>query len=111
MIAMDGHLVLADFGLAWRLEERGEFPMTCVGTPEYSAPEVLQEKPYGMEVDLWSFGVILFEMLARQVSNCCQRDLTAHLNLTPIVTIRRLSEHSEERPKMDGMPDRTCRLR
>lgn len=67
MIAMDGHLVLADFGLAWRLEERGEFPMSCVGTPEYSAPEVLQEKPYGMEVDLWSFGIILYEMLGHRL--------------------------------------------
>jgi serine/threonine protein kinase len=81
MIAMDGHLVLADFGLAWRLEERGDFPMSCVGTPEYSAPEVLQERPYGMEVDLWSFGVILYEMLARQVSNYSWRDLAAHINL------------------------------
>ena len=110
MIAMDGHLVLADFGLAWQLEGRGEFPMSCVGTPEYSAPEVLQEKPYGMEVDLWSFGVILYEMLGHRVSNYYWRDSGAHLNLKMIVTLRRASEPSEEGPKMDGMPDRTCSL-
>ncbi|KAI0301913.1 kinase-like domain-containing protein [Multifurca ochricompacta] len=67
MIAMDGHLVLADFGLAWRLEEGSGFPASCVGTPEYCAPEVLLRKPYGLEADLWSFGVILYEMLGRQL--------------------------------------------
>jgi len=67
MIAMDGHLVLADFGLAWRLDEHDELPKNRAGTPEYCAPEVLQEKSYAMEVDLWSFGVILYEMLGRQL--------------------------------------------
>jgi len=67
MIAMDGHLVLADFGLAWRLEPGCDSPASRVGTPEYCAPEVLLRKPYKLEADLWSFGVVLYEMLSRQL--------------------------------------------
>jgi len=68
MVVMDGHLVLTDFGLAWRLEPGCDRPASRVGTPEYCAPEVLLGKPYGLEVYLWSFGVILHEMLNHQLS-------------------------------------------
>jgi len=74
MIAMDGHLVLADFGLAWQLEPGCDPPASRVGTPEYCAPEVLLGKPYSLEVDLWSFGIILYEMLSRQVSTTLNPD-------------------------------------
>jgi serine/threonine protein kinase len=86
-MAMDGHLVLADFGLAWQLEEHSELPMSRAGTPEYCAPEVLQEKPYGMEVDLWSFGVILYEMLGRQVINYFQVRTLISTRYSPTVTL------------------------
>ncbi|GMY27305.1 mitogen-activated protein kinase kinase kinase a [Fagus crenata] len=46
-------------------------PDVCVGTPRWMAPEVLQamhkRNRYGLEVDIWSFGCLLLELLTLQV--------------------------------------------
>lgn len=36
---------------------------TCVGTPIYMSPQVLKQKPYTAKSDVWSLGVMYYELL------------------------------------------------
>jgi len=57
-------LKITDFGLAKiRNPDKAVQLRTACGTPGYVAPEVLEGKQYGKEVDLWSLGVILYILL------------------------------------------------
>jgi protein kinase A len=57
----EGHLKLADFGIAKVVEN----PLrTLVGTPHYMAPEVIQRREYGCSVDWWALGILTYEVLA-----------------------------------------------
>lgn len=61
----DGHLRLTDFGLAkggitGPGAEGGT--KTFCGTPEYLAPEILENKGHGKAVDWWAMGTLLFEV-------------------------------------------------
>jgi len=55
-------LKITDFGLA-KIGSADVALSTACGTPGYVAPEVLEGKKYGKEVDLWSLGVILYILL------------------------------------------------
>ena len=53
-------LKLGDFGLAQLVSE----PLyTVCGTPTYVAPEILAETGYGVKVDVWATGVIMYILL------------------------------------------------
>ena len=89
LIGKDGHIKLTDFGLAkisniafkediidYKYDEkksRHNKNFSCVGTVYYVAPEVIKKEGYGQEVDWWSLGVILFEMVAGYAPFCSKQ--------------------------------------
>ena len=60
-----GALVLADFGSAWRRDHPGTVPQPgqLVGTPRYVSPEQAQGAAVSAAADVYSLGVVFYEML------------------------------------------------
>ncbi|XP_034072053.1 G protein-coupled receptor kinase 5-like isoform X2 [Gymnodraco acuticeps] len=59
----NGHIRISDLGLAVRLSE-GSLVRGKVGTAGYMAPEVIGHKHYGLSVDWWGLGCLIYEMTA-----------------------------------------------
>lgn len=60
------HAKITDFTFA-RFLNPGEISKTLVGSPLYMAPEIFNDYQYDGVADLWSVGVILFEMVVGHV--------------------------------------------
>ena len=60
LLTIDLRIKLCDFGLVTTR-------ITTAGTPSYMAPELLKNKPFSKEVDVYAFGIVLWEMFAREV--------------------------------------------
>ncbi|TVU15955.1 hypothetical protein EJB05_39500 [Eragrostis curvula] len=57
---------LCDFGFARAMSANTVVLRSIKGTPLYMAPELVREQPYNHTVDLWSLGVILYELFVGQ---------------------------------------------
>ncbi|KAM6954618.1 cGMP-dependent protein kinase 1 [Aplochiton taeniatus] len=58
-----GYVKLVDFGFAKELT-RGDKTYSFCGTPEYMAPEIIQNQGHDFAADFWSLGILVFELLA-----------------------------------------------
>ncbi|KAE8300620.1 RAC-gamma serine/threonine-protein kinase [Larimichthys crocea] len=63
MLDKDGHIKITDFGLCKEGITDTATMKTFCGTPEYLAPEVLEDNDYGRAVDWWGLGVSLLSGL------------------------------------------------
>jgi serine/threonine protein kinase len=64
LLDQKGHIRLTNFGISKTTNLSKSLDFTFVGTPEYLAPEIINDTGYGKEVDFWSLGVIIFEMIS-----------------------------------------------
>ena len=62
----NGNACIADFGLSSTFKDDNSMNET-VGTPHYTAPEVLIHTHYGPKVDVYSYAIVLWEMLTKEV--------------------------------------------
>ena len=57
----NNHIKLCDFG--WCVKLDGQERETYCGTTEYMSPELVNHRGYSKEIDVWSLGILLYEMI------------------------------------------------
>jgi predicted ATPase len=108
LIAKDGTPRLADFGIA-HLESDQELTRTGIllGTVDYLSPEVCQGEPPNELSDIWSFGVMLFQMLTGKLPFEGQ-NITAKITAILTESIPDLSQIAPDIP--DALSDLVYRM-
>lgn len=124
----DGTLKLFDFGLCKEEKQtiafEGKYRMTGhTGSRRYMAPEVAKNQPYDKSVDVYSFGVLLWELCSLEKpfsAYCSKKHMTqvilggerpkmdhAHTAFWPVALQTMLckcwSSHPEDRPSFDAI--------
>ena len=86
---------LADFGLARHVQEFDHSLLqTVAGTPLYMAPQILKKTSYTTKCDIWSTGIIFYELLVGKLPWTAQNEQELIFNITkrPLVIPSSLSE-------------------
>jgi serine/threonine protein kinase len=91
----NGTIKLGDFGFCKSLENQRDLAQTMLGSPIYMAPEVLRGEIYTIKADIWSLGVVIYEMafgfcpfqensIARLINALEHQELQINREINPI---------------------------
>ena len=83
MLTRRGQVKLTDFGLARLASQQITSHRKLQGTPAYMSPEQIHGEPVDHRTDIWSLGVMIYEMVT---GGCPSRATTARLSPTPSFT-------------------------
>jgi calcium-dependent protein kinase len=86
-LAASGVFKIADFGLAKYVDDfSNQLLRSIVGSPLYMAPQILLRKPYTTKCDIWSLGIIFYEMVFNDApwKGRDERDLIKNIHTLPI---------------------------
>ena len=62
-LTKENHIKIGDFGVSKKLINNNIYAYTFVGTPYYLSPEICQNQPYDEKSDVWSLGVLIYELI------------------------------------------------
>ncbi|XP_070781741.1 serine/threonine-protein kinase PAK 6b [Enoplosus armatus] len=85
LLTMDGRIKLSDFGFCAQISKDVPKRKSLVGTPYWMAPEVICKTPYGTEVDVWSLGIMVVEMVDGE---------PPYFSDTPITAMKKLRDEA-----------------
>lgn len=86
MLSSTGHAKLTDFGIAFMASSSMTQTGTMLGSPKYMSPEQVLGRPVDGRADIFSLGVVLYEMLTRQTPFELP-DITTFTLMQRIVTV------------------------
>lgn len=105
---------LSDFGFAKRFNSKDDkMSSTICGSPIYMAPEIIKQNNYNTKVDLWSIGIILYEMITGIVPFKARNyiELIHKINTSPIYLPMTILISTECRDMINGLLQKNPHIR
>lgn len=92
LITSAGKVMICDFGVSALLVTASSKRNTLVGTPHWMAPEVAHASAYDTKADIWSLGIMIYEMIKGSAPNSHIVDQHKLIQLIPRMKPPRLNE-------------------